>query len=536
MFTKYCKTICSIILASALLFPAAATAQLTQQWVYRYDNSGYDFTTNNCSVKDAAGNLYLAINAYGSNNDIRIVIMKFLANSPGFPVWIAYYGTPNINEVANAITLDNFGNVYVAGQISNNNAWDALIVKYNNNGILQWAGQFNGAAGTNDIATCISVDPSGNVIIAGSTQISASNTDYLVIKYSGSAVMQWVRTYDGPSGGNDADVVNAVDCDASGNIVVTGKAGWTNAGYDVVNLKYTPSGVAGATRYDGAEHKDDEGKKVVFDQSGNYYVTASTIESGNNSEITTMKFSSTNVPQWTRYYDYATDEPTDMKIDASSNVYVTGYSSGNNNGRDYVTIKYHTNGTQLWLQRCNEGDVPQSLDFDEAGNVYVTGEADGNVATVKYNSYGVQIGTVAIYNSQSNGFDRGVAVTTNNNGSNIYVVCMSAYTDVEVIRYSQLVGVYNSNTEVPERFQLSQNYPNPFNPSTVIKFSLPIGGHVKLSVFDISGKIVEELLNEKLEAGNFSIDFNASQLSSGAYFYRIETEGFTDTKKMILVK
>jgi hypothetical protein len=81
-----------------------------------------------------------------------------------------------------------------------------------------------------------------------------------------------------------------------------------------------------------------------------------------------------------------------------------------------------------------------------------------------------------------------------------------------------------------------QNYPNPFNPSTDIKFSISENGLVKLAVYDISGKLIETLFNGNLNSGVYNINFNASKLSSGTYFYRLEANGQVETRKMILVK
>jgi hypothetical protein len=97
------------------------------------------------------------------------------------------------------------------------------------------------------------------------------------------------------------------------------------------------------------------------------------------------------------------------------------------------------------------------------------------------------------------------------------------------------VGISN-NGGIPKNFTLSQNYPNPFNPSTQITFSLPKASDVKLVVFDILGREVATLVNGFKQAGTHSIEFNASSLSSGVYFYRLESGTFTDTKKMLLLK
>jgi len=99
---------------------------------------------------------------------------------------------------------------------------------------------------------------------------------------------------------------------------------------------------------------------------------------------------------------------------------------------------------------------------------------------------------------------------------------------------------FNLNNEVnigtPSAYALSQNYPNPFNPSTTINFDIPTDGNVSLKLYDMSGKEVATLLNEVRSAGYYSVNFNASQLTSGVYFYTIAADNFSATKKMLLVK
>jgi hypothetical protein len=98
------------------------------------------------------------------------------------------------------------------------------------------------------------------------------------------------------------------------------------------------------------------------------------------------------------------------------------------------------------------------------------------------------------------------------------------------------VGVEEPEPGIPEEFGLSQNYPNPFNPATKISFSLPKAGNVTLVVYDILGREVATIVNEFTTAGNHTIDFNASNLSSGVYLYKIQAGDFTETKKMMLIK
>ncbi len=99
-----------------------------------------------------------------------------------------------------------------------------------------------------------------------------------------------------------------------------------------------------------------------------------------------------------------------------------------------------------------------------------------------------------------------------------------------------LTGGIGKITEVPQYYQLEQNYPNPFNPTTRINFSIQETGFVTLKVFDLLGKEVAILVNENKSPGYYSLEFDASNLSGGVYFYTIQVNGFSDTKKMLLVK
>ncbi len=96
--------------------------------------------------------------------------------------------------------------------------------------------------------------------------------------------------------------------------------------------------------------------------------------------------------------------------------------------------------------------------------------------------------------------------------------------------------VASGNSEIPDNFSLSQNYPNPFNPTTTINYELPVTNFVSIKVYDVLGNEVETLVNEKQNAGSYSVGFNAAELPSGIYFYKLVTEKFSETKKMILVK
>jgi hypothetical protein len=98
------------------------------------------------------------------------------------------------------------------------------------------------------------------------------------------------------------------------------------------------------------------------------------------------------------------------------------------------------------------------------------------------------------------------------------------------------VGIHNNNGEIPSAYRLDQNYPNPFNPITIISYGLPKSSNVKLTIYDILGREVTVLVNEFKSIGNYSVEFDASELASGTYIYKIEAGEFVSSKKMALIK
>jgi hypothetical protein len=123
--------------------------------------------------------------------------------------------------------------------------------------------------------------------------------------------------------------------------------------------------------------------------------------------------------------------------------------------------------------------------------------------------------------------------STNNNGS--------SSGDTWNFRIRFPVKIYTptsvqSISETAKGYELNQNYPNPFNPVTNIKFSLQKSDFVSLKIYDITGREVANLINKNLKAGEYVYDFNASELSSGVYIYKLSTGDFTSTKKMTLIK
>lgn len=177
-------------------------------------------------------------------------------------------------------------------------------------------------------------------------------------------------------------------------------------------------------------------------------------------------------------------------------MYVTGSSALNPTTTLYATVKYNSSGVQQWVMNYGElssrsFNVAKSVAVDNSGNVYVTGCSNLHYATIKYSQ--------------------------------------------------ELSGIQPISNKIPQQFSLEQNYPNPFNPSTKIRFQVPpVGAYhdtpLRLVVYDILGKEVATLVNEPLAPGSYEVNFDAGNLTSGLYFYKLTSGTFTETKKMVLLK
>jgi len=140
---------------------------------------------------------------------------------------------------------------------------------------------------------------------------------------------------------------------------------------------------------------------------------------------------------------------------------------------------------------------------------------------------------------------------TRDGGNNLQNVCALQSLSDSALKYyyndfktCMPIGIQPISSEIPQRYELFQNYPNPFNPITKLKFSIPLlrgvageaGRGVLLNVYDVLGKEIAVLVNQNLKPGIYEIEWDASNIPSGVYFYSIITSEFTQTKKMVVLK
>jgi hypothetical protein len=224
--------------------------------------------------------------------------------------------------------------------------------------------------------------------------------------------------------------------------------------------------------------------------------------------------------------------PTDIHVNPnnSADVYVTfgGFGSGH--------VYRSSNAGITWVNISgNLPDVPHQcvvIDPLYTQNIYAGNDLGVYVTTnggAQWFEYRNGMPFALVFDLSIVNPNRHIRATTHGNG--IY----------ERSLVQNPVGIKQLGNEVPDKFGLFQNYPNPFNPSTKIKFNIPSAGSryaetVQLKIYDITGKAVASLINNELKPGKYEVDFNAVNLSSGIYFYKLTAGNFVSTRKMVFIK
>ena len=463
----------------------------TQQWFRLYNGSINWLDYADDIAVDAAGNIYVTGRTDASSGNASCVTIKY--NTSGDSLWVRRY----VNAYCSRLLVDNSSNVYVVGRIGDAAFCDYIVIKYNSAGDSLWSRTYSSPGSYPDAATCAAVDNAGNVYISGQVFSTSPgpHTGIATIKYNSAGVQQWIAIYDYPANGSHK--ANDIAVDNSGNVYIGGYSDTATIGRTYLVVKYSPAGVKlWQARYSsGTPQTTTEAVSIVLYQDNFLYVTGYSVFASTYYDYVTIKYNSAGAQQWVTQYHNGTDVATKLVLDNLGNAYVTGSSSSATNGEDILTVKYNSGGTQQWQARwdgaAHNNDQGRDIAVDPAGNVYVTG--------------------------------RGLTGANND--------------DYVTIKYSQSpAGITHLTNELPAEYSLGQNFPNPFNPVTNIRIGIPKEGSVHLAVYDITGKEALVLVDQKLSTGIYNIDFDASKLASGLYFYRLHSGRFTETKKMMLLK
>lgn len=497
-------------------------------------------------VLDESGNLYLTGYEIGPVADATslINIYTIKINASGTILWKKSYGVGgSYEDDPYSICLDETGNVFVAGTTSDSTTGVRMdvILKYSNNGTFIWDKKFN-------------IYNNGSHLLK---LFYFGSKLYTVNLYSYSSFLQVFSSVNGdsllslssPSG---TLRINDYFIDKNGSIYIN----WVGN-----NWPSTPPNLL--SKYNNSLNLI---WSVILDSS----VTFSSISVDNNSNIylsgirgiflgggmmNTVKMNSTGNIQWVREYIGSINSGSiKNNIDSENNLYVLGASRTSNlsDSNNYALIKYSASGDSIWVKKeltnlRGFGGYPiPTIDFglDIYNNIYVYSSIyptppnirdyriskyspNGNLLKRVYNNNYINMWDVDLFRVDKNGVCYIAGETEVN---------PNWYDFTYIVKISGTVGINNQTGVFVKDFSLSQNYPNPFNPSTHIKFFLPKAGTVKIIVYDITGKKINELADKYFPSGEQSVNFDAGSLAGGIYFCKATYENYSETKKMMLIK
>lgn len=526
-------------------------SQIYREWVKKYNGTANSFDIAVSLKLSETSDIYIFGSTTNINSSTDATIIKY--NTSGHVLWQnVYNGYASSADDVKKGYLDINGNVYVTGFTTDtDNIIKILTIKCSPEGNRLWSGVFLGVNHNQGFGQDIITDANLNVFVCGFARRPNGSLDAVTIKYSPLGSILAYSVYSITS--NSSEMALSLCIDHSGNIYVLGTTDAISGYKDIFILKYNNSlNLISSSIFSGSEIGDDKAVKIIFDRTGNLTALLSLNNSGRNFDYTVMRFN-LSLGLFMQYhhngYGNHQDIPYDLIMDSQNNIYVTGSSRNSDTlgSEDIVTIKIDPTGQLLWSRFYNGSnrgiDYGTCLALDNQGYIYVGGttdEHDGHLvyALLKYSPSG-DLHWLQTYSTQYKSEDFVSEIATDNN-YNIYVTgisfdSLSDY-NMTTIKYSQPIGISNTENTLPVKSTLYQNYPNPFNYSTNIMFYLSVSDFVRIEIYDIKGTIIEVLFAGKLAAGYYYITFDGKNYPSGIYLYRIYSEKYSETKKMLLIK
>jgi hypothetical protein len=455
---------------------------------------------------DSAGDLYLAVNGSASRPPNSGAMSVAKVSPGGQMLWFQSITHPSdLLIYMSGSTVDKAGNAYATGysysRATGNNT-RITTAKVGVDGFIRWVANQEGlpvGVDSTDVGRAVAVDSVGNVYITGQSGGSTYG-NIVTVKYDAAGVFQWASNYDGPSSLSDVGVSLAVTQD--GEVFVVGQSAGLQGNNDIVVLKYRGSDgfLLWSDRYDGAAHSNDNPSAIIIGDDGRILVSGSTTTSNGSTDGILLRYTPGGSRELLLQFDgsaRSNDNLGALNKDLAGNMYVGGNSTGALGAMEAVLLKFSPQGMLEWETHY----APESV-----GDTYLTS----------------------------------VAVATTGQ------VAMGGYTRVNPLTYDlaifvasfgeRPVSVSDHEEEVPMSSALLQNYPNPFNPKTVIRYQVSGVSEVKLKIYDLLGREVAVLVNERKLPGRYDVTFDGGRLASGVYFYRMEAGSFVQSRKLLLIK
>jgi len=435
----------------------------TEEWVARYDGPERGVDGAMDIGVDGAGNICVTGRSYVEGFGGDYVTIKY--DAEGNEIWVVTYNGPaDADDLAEALAIDASNNIYVTGT-SHGGATgeDYTTIKYDADGNELWVARYDGPPSAGDSGVDIAVDSSGNVYVTGRSEGEGTQEDYATIKYDTSGTELWVARYNGP--GSSDDAATSLTVDTSGNVYVTGASDEYGVEADYATIKYAPNGdVLWVARHEAAGGSDGSGgRDLAVDEFGNVFVTGCS-----EREYVTVKYDGDGNQLWIARYDGegsagGVHKAVSLAVHPAGGVVVTGWSFSHwlflSEMYQFATIRYDQDGREMWVAH-DSGTVgllntilaPSGipvLTVDPSGNIFVAGtilminpdnldELDFDTITLKYDSMGNEI-WAAQYRGPGDDLDAASALALDSAG-NLYVTGISTgigtLEDIATIKYS----------------------------------------------------------------------------------------------------
>ncbi len=533
------------------------------------DDSGAVYITGSTESTD-----FPTFNPYQTDQSWGDVFITKLNNTGNALLYSTYVGgsAGTGTEGAFGIAVDSLSNVYVTGSTGSTdfplvnpfqNVYggsfnDAFIIKLNSSGDTLLYSTYLGGL-SNDFGEDIAVDNNGCAYITGRTNSTnyptqnafqnsfGGNYDAFVTKLSAVGNTVLYSTY---LGGTDWEHGLGITIDSNYSAYLTG----TTASPNFTTLNAYQSTIGGGK----------DAFVSIFDSTG-----------------TTLIYSS--------YFGGLGDDVGYAITRDDSNIYISGQTSSANfptlsayqntygGGGDAFVSKFNNNGNILLYSTYLGGtldDYSNGIAIDSIGLAYITGSTRSTDFPIQQDASQItnggnydaflsmldNTGSSLLKSTYLGGadWDHGYGIALYNN----YTQYIAGYTwssDLPTVSpyqatFGGMIDAFVAKFDIivldveefdvdnlPSSFNMSQNYPNPFNPTTTIEFNLPTKSNVIITIYNLLGQEVQQLIGKQLSAGNFSVTWdgtssNGIEVSTGIYLYRIETDNFVETKKMLLLK
>lgn len=476
-----------LVIAGVYINAVAQPAAPVQLWDRTYGGPGFEKANAITPTSDGGFVLAHMSSSYGAGDFDRYVVKT---DSLGDPFWTTVYGGTEWDETWAVWECANGSLMLVGCSQSGNGSWDGYVSKIEANGEEEWFRYY----GT-ERADCFfdgMPAPDGGAILAGITySMGAGSGDFYLVRTNLYGEPIWEQAY----GGNLGERAWSMAGTSDGGYVLTGYCdSYTSLGTDVFVVKTDSAGTPQWSRMVIAE-RDQQARDIAQTADGGYIIAGYADDLNLNRDLQLVRLAADGNVLWSRVYGGdGMDWAYAVLVDDDGGFIAAGCTEryGENSG-DAWLIKTDSLGNLLWSQAYG-GDSEE-----EFSNIIPY--SDGFIAIGATKSWGAgdwDFWMVRLRESPS---------------------------EVE----PRIVGIAKTPA-------LMQNFPNPFNAATNIAFMIPRAMPVHIDVADITGKTVASLTDAIYQSGEYVIAFDARHLSSGHYFYRLQTEEFSQTKRMVLVK